>query len=67
MGIKQWRSRRVRAGSGEPLHRYRWWQMFGRSLRTITLPTGDGTTSTYTVDVRHAGDMTDGEIRRVST
>lgn len=63
MGITQWRNRRVRAGSGEPLRRYRWWQMFGRSLRTITRPSPDGTRSTYTVDVRHAGDMTDGEIR----
>jgi len=63
VGLKHWRTRRVRAGSGEPLRRYRWWQMLGRSLRAITLPSPDGTTSTYTVDVRHAGDMTDGEIR----
>lgn len=63
MGVTHWRNRRVRAGSGEPLRRYRWWQMFGRSLRSITLPSADGTTSTYTIDVRHAGDMTDGEIR----
>ncbi|PTR25008.1 hypothetical protein C8K36_107265 [Rhodococcus sp. OK519] len=63
MGIGSWRFRRVRAGSGEPLSRYRWWQMFGRSLRAITLPASDGTTSIYAVDVRHAGDMTDGEIR----
>lgn len=58
-----WRNRRVRAGSGEPLRQYRWWQMFGRSLRSITLPSTDGTVSTYTVDVRHSGDMSDGEIR----
>lgn len=63
MGIKEWRNRRVRAGSGEPLRRYRWWQMFGRSLRTIMLQEPDGTPSAYTVDVRHAGDMTDGVIR----
>lgn len=63
MGIEQWRNRRVRAGSGEPLRRYRWWQMFGRSLRSITLTSRDGTASVYTVDVRHAGDMSDGEIR----
>jgi hypothetical protein len=63
MGITPWRYRRVRAGSGEPLRRYRWWQMFGRSVRSITLPAADGTASTYTVDVRHAGDMTDGVIR----
>lgn len=63
MGIRQWRNRRVRAGSGEPLRPYRWWQMFGRSLRSITLTSRDGTASVYTVDVRHAGDMSDGEIR----
>lgn len=63
MGVKDWRNRRVRPGSGEPLRRYRWWQMFGRSLRSIALPAADGTVSTYTVDVRHAGDMSDGEIR----
>jgi hypothetical protein len=63
MGIRQWRNRRVRAGSGEPLRRYRWWHMFGRSLRSITLTARDGTASVYTVDVRHAGDMSDGEIR----
>jgi hypothetical protein len=63
MGVKNWRNRRVRQGAGEPLRRYRWWQMFGRSLRSITLSSADGTASTYTVDVRHAGDMTDGEIR----
>ncbi|MDF9279433.1 hypothetical protein P4U43_16710 [Arthrobacter sp. EH-1B-1] len=57
------RHRRVRTGSGEPLRRYRWWQMFGRSLRSITLDLSDGTRLTYSVDVRHAGDMTDGEIR----
>lgn len=63
MGITLLRYRRVRAGSGEPLRRYRWWHMFGRSVRSITLPVSDGTASTYTVDVRHAGDMTDGVIR----
>ncbi|MGO2111984.1 MAG: hypothetical protein ACTH31_10250 [Pseudoclavibacter sp.] len=57
------RFRRVRTGSGEPLRRVRWWQMFGRSVRTIDLPSLDGKESTYAVEVRHAGDMTDGEIR----
>ncbi len=63
MGIKHWRNRRVRAGSGEPLRKYCWWQMFSRSLRSITLLSGDGTTSIYTVDVRRGGDMTDGAVR----
>ena len=63
MGIRQWRYRRIRAGSGEPLPRYRWWQMFGRSLRSISLSAHDGTTSVYAVDVRHMGDAKDGEVR----
>lgn len=63
MGLKNWRNRRVRAGSGERLRRYRWWQMLGRSLRSIALSAPDGTQSTYTVDVRHMGDMDDGAIR----
>ncbi|OZE43342.1 hypothetical protein CH256_03225 [Rhodococcus sp. 05-2254-6] len=63
MGIKQWRYRRIRAGAGEPLRRYRWWQMFGRSLRSITLTAPDGTKSVYAVDVRHMGDAKDGEVR----
>jgi hypothetical protein len=63
MGMMNWRNRRVRAGSGEPLRGYRWWQMFSRSLRSITLTAEDGTTSIYTVEVRHGGDATDGEVR----
>nr|WP_314841967.1 hypothetical protein [uncultured Microbacterium sp.] len=63
MRFTNWRDRRVRAGSGEPLRRYRWWQMFSRSLRSIELTSEDGTTSTYTVEVRHGGDMSDGEVR----
>ena len=63
MGISRWRTRRVHAGSGEPVQRYRWWQVFSRSLRSITLTSEDGRTSTYAVDVRHGGDATDGEVR----
>ncbi|POX66581.1 hypothetical protein C3481_11620 [Microbacterium sp. Ru50] len=63
MALRNWRNRRVHAGSGEPIRRYRWWQMFSRSLRSITLMTAEGHTRTYTVDVRHGGDMTDGEVR----
>lgn len=63
MGFASRRNRRVHAGSGEPLRRYRWWQMFSRSLRSIALVQEDGETATYTVEVRHGGDMTDGEVR----
>jgi hypothetical protein len=63
MGIEKWRNRRVREGAGEPLRPYRWWQLFGRTLRSITLTSPDGATSVYAVDVRRMGDMSDGEIR----
>lgn len=63
MGIANWRNRRVHPGSGEPLRRYRWWQMFSRSLRSIELAAEEGGRAIYTVEVRHGGDMTDGEVR----
>lgn len=56
-------SRRVRPGAGEPLPRLRWWQLLGRSLRTLSLRGRDGAVSTYTVDVRRAGDAHDGVVR----
>ena len=55
--------RRVRPGSGEPLPRFRWWQLMSRSLRTLTLHTPEGAVTTYSVDVRRAGDASDGEVR----
>lgn len=58
-----WRGRRVRAGSGEPLRRFRWWQVFSRSLRSTTIAGPDGVASVYTVDVRHGGDASDGAVR----
>lgn len=63
MRFASWRSRRARTGSGEPLRRFRWWQVFSRSLRSITIAGPDGTASVYTIDVRHGGDATDGAVR----
>ncbi len=67
MKVESWRNRRaarrVRSGAGEPLPRYRWWQVLGRSLRTLTLRAPDGTADIYAVDVRRAGDGDDGVIR----
>lgn len=67
MGFTGWRNRRaarrVRPGAGEPLPPFRWWQLFTRSLLTLTLRAPDGTVSTYAVDVRQAGDLDDGEVR----
>lgn len=56
-------ARRVRTGTGQPLSRFRWWQLVGRSLRTLTLNAPNGTASTYAVDVRRAGDVSDGAVR----
>ncbi|GII81817.1 hypothetical protein Sru01_67990 [Sphaerisporangium rufum] len=56
-------ARRVRPGNGEPLPRFRWWQLLSRSVRTLTLRAPDGTASTYAVDVRQLGDRDDGAIR----
>lgn len=56
-------ARRVQAGDGQPLPRFRWWQLLSRSLLTLKLPTPEGATSTHTIDVRHLGDRDDGEVR----
>lgn len=58
--------RRPRPGDGSPLPRFRWWQLLGRSLRTIDLPVdgraGDSSRA-FTVDVRRGGDVSDGVVR----
>ncbi|WP_371927718.1 hypothetical protein [Lentzea sp. HUAS12] len=41
-------ARRVKPGDGHPLPRFRWWQLFGRSLFYLDL-----TDAVYAVDVRH--------------
>jgi hypothetical protein len=60
--MKQWRQRRaerrIRPGDGRPLPRFRWWQLFSRSLFLLNSPA-----STYAVDIRHWGDGRDGEVR----
>lgn len=56
-------ARRLRPGNGEPLPRFRWWQLLSRSVRTLTLRAPDGTTHTYAVDVRQLGDRDDGAVR----
>jgi hypothetical protein len=66
--LKEWRRRRavqrVKPGDGRPLKRFRWWQMFlGRALLHLQLTGDDGRRVVYSVDVRHGGDKTDGEVR----
>lgn len=67
MRFEGWRAhraaRRVRSGAGEPLARFRWWQMFSRSLLRLSVTDSRGAASTYAVDVRQAGDARDGRVR----
>jgi len=46
-------ARRVKSGDGHPLQRFRWWQLFGRSLFYLRLADGAGGHTVYAVDVRH--------------
>lgn len=56
------RNATVKPGDGHTLPRYRWWQLFSRSLFHLHLASGDGSSETWSVDVRHGGDS-DGEVR----
>ncbi len=55
--------RKVKPGDGHPLRRFRWWQLFFRSVYHLTLRDEDGRTRTWSIDVRHGGDSDDGEVR----
>ncbi|MHA7247922.1 hypothetical protein [Arthrobacter tecti] len=58
-GWRQHRAeRRVRPGNGQPLPRFRWWQLFNRSLFLLRTPE-----LSYAVDIRQWGDRHDGEVR----
>jgi hypothetical protein len=48
-------------GDGRALPRYRWWQLFSRSLFHLCLADDDGMPVTWSVDVRHGGDE-NGEV-----
>ncbi|MDO8383408.1 MAG: hypothetical protein Q7T17_10575 [Microbacterium sp.] len=48
--------RSVKPGDGHPLPRFRWWQLFSRSVFHLGLVSPDGSRQTWTVDVRHGGD-----------
>lgn len=48
--------RRVKPGDGQPLPRFRWWQLFtGRHLFYLDVDRADGGRNHYAVDVREAG------------
>ena len=48
-------TRRARPGDGRPLTPFRWWQLFRRSVLSISLEHA-GTPVVHTVEVRHGGD-----------
>lgn len=48
--------RSVKPGDGHALPRFRWWQLFSRSVFHLGLIGPDGSRQTWTVDVRHGGD-----------
>lgn len=52
----------VKAGDGHTLPRYRWWQLFSRSLFHLHLVGEGGAPQIWSIDVRHGGDS-DGEVR----
>lgn len=56
-------ARRVKAGDGRPLKRFRWWQQLSRSLFHLGVAGADGQATTYSVDVRHGGEGEDLEVR----
>ncbi|MCQ1946547.1 hypothetical protein [Arthrobacter sp. zg-Y1116] len=49
-------------GDGHTLPRYRWWQLFSRSLFHLQLTGEDGSPEIWSVEVRPGGDS-DGEVR----
>jgi len=49
-------ARRPRPGDGRPLQRYRWWQLFSRSLFHLHRRGPDGSAEVWSIDVRHGGD-----------
>lgn len=54
---------RVKPGDGHALQRFRWWQLFSRSLFHLPLAPSEGTPpEVWSVDVRHGGDPEDGEV-----
>ncbi|MGM1018506.1 MAG: hypothetical protein ACQEW8_13310 [Actinomycetota bacterium] len=54
-------AKKVKAGDGHPLQRYRWWQPFSRSLFHLHLAGASGAVEVWSVDVRHGGDS-NGEV-----
>lgn len=49
-------ARKAQPGDGHELTRYRWWQLFSRSLFHLRLRGVGGGSSVWSIDVRHGGD-----------
>ncbi|RCS60341.1 hypothetical protein [Microbacterium sp. JB110] len=60
-GRRRRAARKVKPGDGHALQRYRWWQLFSRSLFHLRLRGIGGAPETWTIDVRLGGDS-DGEV-----
>nr|WP_217641536.1 hypothetical protein [Actinopolyspora alba] len=64
--FEEWRrrraARRVREGDGRALQRFRWWQLPGRALFRLRLPSPSGAQVDYAVDVRHWQNQGSGEV-----
>jgi hypothetical protein len=56
-------ARRITAGDGRPLRRFRWWQLPHRSLFYLRLPDGTGGQAVYAVDVRRGQDQTSAQAK----
>ncbi|HIY64735.1 MAG TPA: hypothetical protein H9830_00485, partial [Candidatus Agrococcus pullicola] len=62
--FKRWRQKRqlgkIKPGNGSALPKFRWYQLFGRSIFFIDLQERDGA-HTYAVDVRYFEDEISGQ------
>lgn len=54
--------KRVTAGDGRALKRFRWWQSLSRALFYLRLKADDGRQSVYAVDVRHGRQDSNGHV-----
>jgi hypothetical protein len=55
---RRWQLSKVKPGDGSTVQRYRFWQLFSRSLFDLRLPDGAEGSHLFEVDVRHMADST---------
>ncbi|WAC55549.1 hypothetical protein [Gordonia sp. SL306] len=61
---QRWRAqKRVEPGDGRMLEPFRWWQLPGRALFHLAQTHEDVQSQRYSVDVRHWGNQSSGEVR----